>query len=926
MKTPQELWQLLSETENMQYGPARTALAEELLRHVDSAGDQQLSFGARLIATNSFAYGGEPAKAFVTFSWCISDLDDNPQPYHERALFTLLWLFKTMVNALTKFPEIPLARTYAALDDMERRYQEYGQGMQALYKYRYVIADHIGSRDDADQWFARWQAAPRDNLSDCIGCDPSDVAEYLSSRGRFAEAVEHAEPVLAGELTCIEQPQRVLNELMVPYLESGRQQEAADAHRRSYRLERNNVADMSDIASHIAFCARTGNENRGLEILQRHLDWLDKAPSPAAEMELAAAGGLLLRRITELGHGDTPIQRRDRADAPAAEVAAELRERAIALARRFDERNGTDAQGRRTAARLDAEPFSTPVNLSPSARTAAPAPPEPLVAPEPLPEVPAEAGPAELIDLAKAHYDEDREAAFTATMDALDARFPVVDDPLLAGRRAVQVGNRLRLGGQDGALEVWSEAAELLTKAGAPGEAGVLRARIALEQAFAGEIDEEPIRADVSYQDEHGGPAERAAAWGRLSILHAVQNRLDEANEAGDRGYALAEQTGDGRRIAEHAMVRARNRVSVERFEEARADGQVAWDFYREHGPASRLAEAAALCGHLAAEPAEQIEAFTVVIAAAGDELALPARLGRARALMLSDRAAEAIPDLVEAVAIAAEHNIEEGGAFARAELADAYRLVGRPIEAAEVAEEALTINERLGLTEAANNNRFLLAGLHRDLDDRAGALAGYRDLIERLADNPSGRGQVREEAAKILYELDRDAEAADEFATGATDLAAADDPIGELRLLRRQVGALHFADDPERAEEAARLAVRKCNELSPQLATESSAIWESSMIAFEFARLLMTRNRWAEALPHLPGVPERLRSIGMPDEANRLECMLGEALLRTGSAPEAEAVLRPLLERLPANVAMRGQVAGLLAEAEKATGDPSAS
>src|SRR5262249_54027852 len=149
----------------------------------------------------------------------------------------------------------------------------------------------------ADEWFARWSAAPRDQNSDCVGCDPTSKVEHLAARGLDEEAVALAAPVLAGQLTCIEQPQAILTELLLPYLRTGRLTEAAEAHRRAYRRLRGNIADLAGISTHVTFCALTGNEMRGLEIVERHLGWLDAAPSPFAAMWFAASAALLLGRL-----------------------------------------------------------------------------------------------------------------------------------------------------------------------------------------------------------------------------------------------------------------------------------------------------------------------------------------------------------------------------------------------------------------------------------------------------------------------------------------------------------------------------------------------------------------------------------------------------------------------------------------------------
>jgi tetratricopeptide (TPR) repeat protein len=363
--TAVELWEMLGRARTMPYTAARIAVCDQLLRHVDQAGDAELAFVARMEAADSYVYGGEPARAFAPFAWCLDDFDHHPGPYHQRYQRELLWLFKIMVGDMTDHPDIPLDRTEAALDDMERRYRDAGKSLQAVYKRRYLVADHLGS-DRADRWYELWHAAERDDLSDCAGCDPTSAAEYLNARGRWSETVALAEPVLAGHLTCYQQPQGILNALTVAYVRTGEPEKAADAHRRAYQRQRDNLADLWELGEHIRFCARTGNEHRGFEILQRHIDWLEKAPSPMAEMMFAAHAAMLLHRLSESGHGDMTVRRGDRGEITAAGLAPEMAARARALAARFDARNGNSHQGSLVEAAIGAQPYGMELQLSPS--------------------------------------------------------------------------------------------------------------------------------------------------------------------------------------------------------------------------------------------------------------------------------------------------------------------------------------------------------------------------------------------------------------------------------------------------------------------------------------------------------------------------------------------------------------------------------
>jgi tetratricopeptide (TPR) repeat protein len=887
-----ELWGLLRESESLPYGTARTALVEQVMRHADVAGDGELAFSARMTATTAYVYGGEPAKSFVTFSRCLSEFDRDPQPYHGRWRHTLLWHFKYMVSALTKFPEVPLARTYAVLDDMERRFREGGHSLQTVHKHRYLVARHVGDDDLADELYERWNTTPRDDLSDCAGCDPSSQVAYLNSRKRYAEAVALAEPVLAGRLTCTEQPQTILCTLLDAYVHTGRLDDAVDAHRRSYRLIRGHLADLADIGDHISFCARTGNEHRGLEILQRHVDWLDRAPSPSAGMAFAASGAALLRRLAELGHGDLTVRRADRGEVAGAALAEELAAYATDLAQRFDARNGTTAQSTWVARRLAPEPFGVRLPLSPTDRRAAVAP-TPPAPPEPGPDVPADAGPDALLDLIERLEDEDRDAGVAAVAAELDARFPDPLPPALEGRRAmVRGGLHWNAGDLEAVRDEWTRGAGLFAAAGLPDRESAARGRlgVVLFQLGDAEAGRAAVAADAAYQREHGTARSRATACSRVALLAVWEQRAEDAAAAQDETDRAAAGIADER-------IRARTAVRAAQVRAALGDRDVARDalagavaFYREHGPVGRLAPAAVLLGRVTRDPAEALSAFTEALA--DPEVALEARIGRGHALTHLDRAAEAVPDFVEAVALCAERDLDDAGAFARHDLANAYLAAGRAAEAAEVAEEARAALDRLGHREAADDVRLLLANTYRRLNDTDGALALYDELVDRLGDNPAGRGQIHEYAADLLFRLDRDAVAAERFAAAAEDLRSAGDPLGELRVLRRRVTALHWADDVPAALETVRVAGQRHAELPAEVAGEPAAVWERVMLGVEAARLLTARDRWADALPYLdPDGPRRLREIGAEDDARATAGLLAETLDALDRPDEAAAV-----------------------------------
>ncbi|MFG2056381.1 hypothetical protein ACGFI9_20395 [Micromonospora sp. NPDC048930] len=934
-----DLWRMLDQIDNMPYGPGQIAALEQLLRRADVSDDRHLAFAARITGTTAYVYGGEPAKSFVTFSWCLAEYDRDPQPYHQRYTHQLLWFFKYMVTAMLKFPELPLDRTYAVLDDMERRYRESGHTLQAVYKHRYLVASHLGAEEEAAEWYRRWMTTPRDALSDCAGCDPTTQVEHLSRSGRYDEAVALAEPVLAGRLSCTEQPQAILTALLTPYRETGRQDAARNAHREAYRRLRGRLSDLWEIADHVEFCTVTGNEARALELVERHLDWLDRAPTPAAAMHFAATASAALRQVpAELtvhrrASGDRPA-----ADVPAGALAEELAGTATALAERFDARNDTHHQSGLVARRLATGPVGEHLPLSASLRRRpVPAPrsggsspaagsgssPAPAGGAAPVPvTVPAQAGADELLALADECWRTHRRDGLVAALRAYDERYG--DAELPAATRAWRLELRAgELSERDGdevgaaieanraALAAWRAVPEPLRAQVVAGRLGVLLCTTddGAEEGLA--LAEESAERLAAHDD----PRERAAAWDRLAMAYAHRERWADALEALDR--STAEVAVDPWLAGRVALHRAHVLEQLERAEEFREAAAHARRLTQELGDGQMITAACLAYARSVDDPAEAVAACDEALASAPADARLPVRVTRGRALLAADRAGEAVEDLAEAVTLCVEQGLP-GDALLRWELANAYRLAGRLGEAAEVAEEAVLGLDRAGAQAEADRCRHLLAGVYQGLGEIDPALALLDQLAENLdgPDNLPHRAQVLEEAGGILYDADRDAVAAQKFAAAASAWRLAGHPVDELRARRRELLALHWSGDLP----AAVAAIERVDEASAALANlpdEPPVVtYERAVAADAVARVLMTEDRLTAALDRVAGVPERLRSIEAFGEAAQVEVFTGELLLRDGRPEAAERLLRPVLGGLPAGSRPAAQAAWLLARA----------
>ncbi|WP_396454624.1 hypothetical protein [Actinomadura sp.] len=881
-----DVYALMARSQELPYGEARTVLVEDALRRAEAAGDDVLAFHVRIRLTDAYRYGGEPAKAFATFSRTLADHDRDPGRYDEA--HGLLWQMKAIVSSLTLFPEIPLDRTYAVLDDMERRYKAGGHSLQAVYHYRNVVARHVGD-GTADEWYLKWRAAERDELSDCQGCDPTGMARHLIEAGRHEEALEVAAPVLDAQLNCNEQPQSIQTTLLPVYLRTGRAEQAADVHRRAYRVHRTRLADLTDIAEHLQFCAVTGNEARGLEILQRHLGWLDRAPSAYADMCFSAAAGLLLRRLTAAGHGAATVRRpaaggRPAADVPVAELGAELAERATGLAARFDARNGTSHQGDQVRATLAAEPVTGFLPLAAHhRRPAAQAP-----APEPAPrdDFASVDDLDELLDTG----DRCRRRKDVPGMRAAWRRFDAVagtaePTPLQRARRLDARGFEHAVGG-DGAeaAAAWEEAARMFGELGDQtrrhrtlGRLGAVRHDLGDE----GGLDLMNAAAD-HFAAHPGEPTDLASALLRLTAAHLRADRPADALAALDRVAAdeVPDLAGELWYLRGQALLmsgEADDGIAALRrsAELARASD----DPEEIAAPALQLARA--LARRRDAPDEETLALLDEALAAmpGPSPMRAAALAERGASLISLDRPADGVPDLVEAIAEWTAEGMHENAVHLRVDLAGGYLSTDRPLEAAETAEEVLQALPESGgdadpaVHHARRRATLILAHAQKQLREE-----GAAETFTSLADDAARDGEhdaeahFRYEAADVLTDLDMDAAAAERYAEAAEAYEKAGDPYGVVRARRRAAVCLMWSGDLDAAGPAMETARAALAGLPPD--NEPARIWETALVSYEQARILARTGGLAEAAAQASAAIDGFTALDASDaaeEATRL-------------------------------------------------------
>ncbi|WP_369240139.1 hypothetical protein AB5J56_38915 [Streptomyces sp. R21] len=476
-----ELYQALHENDKRPYGRTRTVTAEELVDTAEQFAEAVPLVHALLELQEAYTYGSEPRKSPVVFARLLTLFDEQPDIFDEHLRHMLFWRFKWVAGALRALPEIPLASLHQWLKEMRDRYEKADLGLQPYYGQAYQLAAHVG--EDTDLAYELWAGRTRTRLSDCEACEICDRAVHHLEAGDDERALRTWEPVLAGKESCQEEPARSVSHALLPLLRTGAIDRARELHLAGYRDCRRNPSTAQEVGRHLEFCALTGNEARGLELLAENRNLFDEVDSPLDLLGFLTGVEVLLQRVELLGHGELPAAGYTGRTWTVAGLRAEVRSRADDLAARFDARNGTTAHADRRRARLDRAPLLDALELTlrtrslddvaPAAPVAAPAAATAAAVPDSLPELILRARTLDEQGHPDAQACWARLRTLVAARDYTHPDDPAVG-PLVRLRADLLADEANRAGRKDEfvvAASLHEEAAALYDAAGEPGHA-----------------------------------------------------------------------------------------------------------------------------------------------------------------------------------------------------------------------------------------------------------------------------------------------------------------------------------------------------------------------------------------------------------------------------------------------------------------------
>ncbi|MFF8356533.1 hypothetical protein ACF063_24070 [Streptomyces chartreusis] len=835
-----ELYQALQENDRRPYGRTRTVTAEELVDAAEQFDEPRALVHALLELQEAYTYGSEPRKSPVVFARLLNLFDEQPDVFDDRLRHLLFWRFKWVGHALRQLPEVPLTGLRQWLTEMRDRYEKADLGLQPYYGQAYQLAAHLG--EGATLAYELWASRTRTQLSDCEACEICERALYHLMEGDDERALSVWEPVLAGKESCQEEPARSVSYALLPLLRTGRTDRARELHLAGYRGCRRNPSMSQEVGRHLEFCALTGNEARGLELLAENRIMFDEVDSPLDQLGFLTGAEVLLQRVESLGHGELPAAGYAGRTWTVADLRAEVRRRADDLAARFDARNGTTAHADRRRARLDRAPLVETLELTLRARAlddVAPAAAVPATAPTARTAAAVPDALPELIVRARALDEQghpDAQACWARLRTLVAARdYTHPDDPavgpLVRLRADLLAEEASRAGDKDeftDAADLHEEAAALYDDAGEAGHAAVARACALLALAEKAVADASAgnagAGADVPADATQGTEAPSENAGKDVDATDPKAAALTAAHASMVR---LHEETPDLTPSQEARLLRLRAtalglRLQTSRSEEHAAPVQAEVDklfaFATEHDIAVQVSGALllrtsthALSGDLPAAVTE-IDALLDRLKSEGPAWHLPRTLGLRGRLQLALHDAQAAQaDLAEGLRLAAEWPADAvDTARLHGDLAEAVMHLGRPDEALR----HLTRSAELELRQGSRTDAYCTYSNAAQLSLDLGRVEDCIALLDSLLAEPDVAAgevddrlvaQLRLTRARALHAGEDLKAATAEFVALAAESAGWDDDPGSHAMIAAETAVLlGESGEFDRAREAA--------------------------------------------------------------------------------------------------------------------------
>lgn len=220
--------------DSLPYGPERTKLREKAIGLADMSGTERQQFEVRKDFVNDLCMDGSfTEKYFTVFPWLLNYAKKSGEDDDKT---TVLWYYKWVISDMPEFPSVTKSQIERALEDLRVRYLEFGSNEKVYHDYAAEIYLMMGDYERCRFHQERWRKFKnRDHLDDCEACIRSRNVVREVKMGTLEKALKLAQPILKRRLQCTHVPKATWVHLLLPLLQHGREEEAAEFAAKIYK-------------------------------------------------------------------------------------------------------------------------------------------------------------------------------------------------------------------------------------------------------------------------------------------------------------------------------------------------------------------------------------------------------------------------------------------------------------------------------------------------------------------------------------------------------------------------------------------------------------------------------------------------------------------------------------------------------------------
>lgn len=340
-----QLDELIAAADKLPLGDAMIDLLQEAVRLADSYRDVAAGYRARLRLLESVRSSLRYDLFVTTFAWCLAIAEADPA----GGLVELLMSYEEMLEKVPNFPHITRDQFEAMFAHLTQLCLTHGRSLRGAYQSRRAAATDFGDpvmaaeadrefrkhpRPERWEWTWEWELLRQVEYETFRADDEAAARLTLRYFARRDRDREWWDPCVAGQG-------------LLPLFRTGRVDEAAQLHRRSYRHFDAGRGYGWQWAKHLTYLTWVDRSDRGIRMFEAQLPVALAQPDPLSHFHCLFHAKVLFDRlvadgiqiVTMRAPGSVPWGS-GRGKYEVGTILRWIRETTSEIAAQFDRRNG----------------------------------------------------------------------------------------------------------------------------------------------------------------------------------------------------------------------------------------------------------------------------------------------------------------------------------------------------------------------------------------------------------------------------------------------------------------------------------------------------------------------------------------------------------------------------------------------------------